>query len=52
MKLLGLTILYGAILYGSWELQKVDLLLGYTLGLFGILGATLWLVDHLAKKYL
>jgi hypothetical protein len=52
MRTIGIGLLYGAILLGSWELQKVDMLLGYTLGLFGILGATVWLVDHLTKKYL
>jgi hypothetical protein len=52
MKGIGLTLLYGAILFGSWELQKVDLLLGYTLGVFGILGATILTVDYLARKYL
>jgi hypothetical protein len=39
-------------LVGSWELQKVDLLLGYSLGVFGFLGATIWFVDYLARKYL
>jgi hypothetical protein len=52
MKLLGFFILFAAILFGSWELQKHDLLLGYTLGVFGILGATIWAVDSMARKYL
>ena len=52
MKLFGFFILFSVILFGSWELQKTDLLLGYTLGVFGILGATIWAVDSLARKYL
>ena len=52
MKLIGFILLFSAILIGSWELQKTDLLLGYTLGVFGILGATIWAVDSLARKYL
>lgn len=52
MKFFGFLILFAAILAGSWELQKYDLLLGYTLGVFGTLGATIWAVDTLARKYL
>jgi hypothetical protein len=52
MKLFGFFILFSAILVGSWELQKSDLLLGHTVGIFGILGATIWAVDSLARKYL
>jgi hypothetical protein len=52
MKIFGFILLFSAILFGSWELQKTDLLLGYTLGVFGILGATIWAVDSLARKYL
>jgi hypothetical protein len=52
MKLLGFFILFAAILLGSWELQKTDLLLGYTLGIFGFLGSAIWFVDYLARKYL
>jgi hypothetical protein len=52
MKLLLTTAVYGAILYGSLELQKTDVLLGYTLGVFGILIATVFVIDHLARKYL
>lgn len=52
MKLLGFFILFAAILFGSWELQKYDLLLGHTLGVFGILGVTIWAVDSMARKYL
>jgi len=52
MKLFGFFILFAAILLGSWELQKIDLLLGYTLGVFATLGATIWAVDSLARKYL
>jgi hypothetical protein len=52
MKLLGFVILFAAILFGSLQLQEYDLLLGYTLGVFGILGTTIWAVDSLARKYL
>jgi hypothetical protein len=52
MKLLGFFILFAAILVGSWKLQEIDLLLGYSLGVFGFLGATIWFVDYLARKYL
>jgi hypothetical protein len=52
MKLIGITIAYAAILVGSWELQKYDLLLGYTLGVFGILILTIFTVDYMARKYL
>jgi hypothetical protein len=52
MKAIGFFILFAAILAGSWKLQETDLLLGYTLGVFGMLGATIWAVDSLAKKYL
>jgi hypothetical protein len=52
MKLFGFLILFSAILFGSWELQKTDFLLGYTLGVFGALGAAIWFVDYLARKYL
>lgn len=52
MKLFGFFILFVAILVGSWKLQETDLLLGYTLGVFGLLGAVIWFVDYLARKYL
>lgn len=52
MKVLGFFILFAVILVGSWKLQEIDLLLGYTLGVFGALGATIWAVDTLARKYL
>jgi len=52
MKVIGFILLFSAILLGSWELQKYDLLLGYTLGIFAILGATIWAVDSMARKYL
>jgi len=52
MKVLGFFILFAVILVGSWKLQQIDLLLGYTLGVFGALGATIWAVDSLARKYL
>jgi hypothetical protein len=52
MKLLGFFILFAAILASSWKLQEIDLLLGYSLGVFGFLGATIWFVDYLARKYL
>jgi hypothetical protein len=52
MKLFGFFILFVAILLVSWELQKIDLLLGYTLGVFGFLGTTIFFVDYLARKYL
>jgi hypothetical protein len=52
MKLFGFFILFATLLVGSWELQKTDLLLGYTLGVFGLLGSTIWFVDYLARKYL
>jgi hypothetical protein len=52
MKVLGFFILFAIILVGSWKLQEIDLLLGYTLGVFGALGATIWAVDSLARKYL
>ena len=52
MKFLGFFILYAVILVGSWKLQETNLLLGYTLGVFGALGATIWAADTLARKYL
>jgi len=52
MKTIGFTALYGAILFGSWELQKFDLLLGHTVGVFGLIVASVFLADHLARKYL
>jgi hypothetical protein len=52
MKLFGFFILYAAILAGSWKLQETDLLLGYTFGIFSSLGATIFFVDYLARKYL
>ena len=52
MKLFGFFILFAVILVCSWKLQEIDLLLGYTLGVFGALGATIWAVDSLARKYL
>ena len=50
MKLTLLTIAYAVVLVGSWELQKTDLLLGYTLGVFGILAVTVGTVDYLSRK--
>jgi hypothetical protein len=50
MRIFLVAALYGAILFGSLELQKIDLLLGYTLGVFGILGTTLLAVDYMARK--
>jgi hypothetical protein len=52
MKLFGFFILFAAILAGSWKLQETNLLLGYTLGVFGALGTTIFFVDYLARKYL
>jgi hypothetical protein len=43
-------IVYGIILVVGWELQKWDLLLGYTITVFGILATTFFLVDYLARK--
>ena len=50
MKLTLLGIAYAVVLVGSWELQKHDLLLGYTLGVFGVLALTGLTVDYLARK--
>lgn len=50
MKLTLLTIGYAVVLVGSWELQKTDLLLGYTLGVFGVLALTVATVDQLTRK--
>jgi len=52
MKLFGFFILFAVILLGSWKLQETDLLLGYTLGVFGSLAAAIWFVDYLTRKYL
>jgi hypothetical protein len=52
MKFFGFLVLFTAILIGSWKFQETDLLLGHTLGIFGILGATIWAVDSMARKYL
>jgi hypothetical protein len=52
MKLFGFFILFAAILLGSWKLQETNLLFGYTLGVFGFLGTTIFFVDYLARKYL
>jgi hypothetical protein len=52
MKLFGFFILFAVVLVGSWKLQEIDLLLGYTLGVFGMLGTTIWAVDSMARKYL
>jgi hypothetical protein len=52
MKLLGFFILFAGILAGSWKLQETNLLLGYTLGVFGLLITTIFFVDYLARKYL
>jgi hypothetical protein len=52
MKLFGFFILFAAILVGSWKLQEIDLLLGYTLGVFGALFTAIFFVDYLARKYL
>lgn len=50
MRLTLLAGLYAVILVGSLELQKTDLLLGYTLGVFGILIVTIFTIDYLARK--
>jgi hypothetical protein len=50
MKLTLLGIAYAVVLVGSWELQKTDLLLGYTLGVLGVLALTALTIDHLARK--
>jgi hypothetical protein len=50
MKLALLGIAYAVVLVGSLELQKSDLLLGYTLGVFGVLALTVGTVDYLARK--
>jgi hypothetical protein len=50
MKLTLLGIAYAVVLVGSWELQKSDLLLGYTLGVFGVLALTALTIDHLARR--
>lgn len=50
MAIIFIALAYGIILVGSWELQKHDLLLGYTIGLIGILGATVLLIDYLSRK--
>ena len=50
MRLLLIGIVYGVILVGSLELQKVNLLLGYTIGVFGILATTFLMIDYLARK--
>jgi hypothetical protein len=50
MKLTLLGAAYAAVLVGSWELQKHDLLLGYTLGVFGVLALTVGTIDYLARK--
>jgi hypothetical protein len=52
MKLLGFFILFAAILAGSWKLQETNLLLGYTLGVFGALATAIWFVDYLARRFL
>jgi hypothetical protein len=52
MKLFGFFILFAGILVGSWKLQETNLLLGYTLGVFGLLITTIFFVDYLARKYL
>ena len=52
MKLFGFFILFAAILVGSWKLQEIDLLVGYTLGVFGALFTAIFFVDYLARKYL
>jgi hypothetical protein len=50
MKLTLLGIAYAVVLVGSWELQKSDLLLGYTLGVFGVLALTVGTIDYLARR--
>lgn len=50
MKLALLTIAYAVVLVGSTELQKHDLLLGYTLGVFGVLALTVITIDQLTRK--
>jgi len=50
MKLTLLGIAYAVVIVGSWELQKHDLLLGYTLGVLGVLALTVGTVDYLSRK--
>ena len=50
MKLILLGIGYAVVLVGSWELQKSDLLLGYTLGVIGVLALTVGTIDYLSRK--
>jgi hypothetical protein len=50
LKLTFLGIGYAVVLVGSWELQKTDLLLGYTLGVIGVLSLTVGTIDYLSRK--
>jgi hypothetical protein len=52
MKTLGIGIAYGVVLWTGLEIQKYDLLLGHTIGVFGVLAVTFFLVDYLARKVL
>jgi hypothetical protein len=52
VKTVGIFVAYAVVLLTGLEIQKYDLLLGHTLGVFGILGVTFFLVDHLARKVL
>lgn len=52
MKTIGLTILFAAIFLISWEIQKLDYLLGHTVGIVALLITGIFLIDHLAKKIL
>lgn len=50
MKLIGITIAYAAVFLLGWKIQEFNELLGHTVGVFGILGVTFFLVDYLARK--
>lgn len=49
MKFLLIGICTAAILAISLKIQETELLLGYTLGVFGGLGMVVWLLDELTK---
>ena len=50
MKTTLIGIGYGAILLIGWKIQEFDLLLGHTIGIFGILTLTVFLADQIARK--
>ena len=50
MKTTLIGIAYGAVLLIGWKIQEFDLLLGHTIGVFGLLIVTFFLVNHLADK--